>query len=301
MFAVWAAEQATHFLGHDREHARRLAGGRHERRHPSQRCLLVEQRLNDRVVRRSLHRNANPPTPAHTLVSRGDEVPCPVARTRAARRDRHARARRRSVSGRRRPRGPPRAGPRQRRLRRPALRPRPALRDQRAHAAARRHGDDPRARDAVALALQPRLRRPERRLGVGRRPQREVAARGRGAGDHAASAGCAKASASSSASSHFVAVPTEPRRGFRATAFFFHLDGSATGGQPFYEHLVYPSNDHPRDKASFTFRFDVPAGTTAVANGVPLGRWTRKGADDLAVRAAPADGHGADPAGGRQL
>jgi aminopeptidase N len=78
--------------------------------------------------------------------------------------------------------------------------------------------------------------------------------------------------------SHFVAVPTEPTgEDFESTAFFVHLDGSATGGQPFYEHLVYPSNDHPRDKASFTFRFDVPAGTTAVANGVPLGRWTRKG------------------------
>ena len=77
---------------------------------------------------------------------------------------------------------------------------------------------------------------------------------------------------------HFTAVPTVPDPGdFPTTAFFIHEDGSATAGQPFYEHLVYPSNDHPRDKASFTFRFDVPAGTTAVANGVPLGRWTRKG------------------------
>ena len=58
---------------------------------------------------------------------------------------------------------------------------------------------------------------------------------------------------------------------------FVHEDGSATAGQPFYEHFVYPSNDHPRDKASFTFRLDVPAGTTAVANGLPVGRLTRNG------------------------
>jgi aminopeptidase N len=76
---------------------------------------------------------------------------------------------------------------------------------------------------------------------------------------------------------HFTAVPTVPGDAPWTTAFFVHEDGSATAGQPFYMHYVYPSNDHPRDKASFTFRFDVPAGTTAVANGVPLGRWTRNG------------------------
>jgi aminopeptidase N len=77
--------------------------------------------------------------------------------------------------------------------------------------------------------------------------------------------------------SHFTATPTEPGDDPASTAFLVHPDGSATAGQPFYEHYVYPSNDHPRDKASFTFRFDVPAGTTAVANGVPLGRRTSGG------------------------
>ena len=38
-----------------------------------------------------------------------------------------------------------------------------------------------------------------------------------------------------------------------------------------------PSNDHPRDKASFTIRFDVPAGTTAIANGVQVSKTTRRG------------------------
>jgi aminopeptidase N len=77
--------------------------------------------------------------------------------------------------------------------------------------------------------------------------------------------------------SDFTAVPTEPSEEFDSTALFVTEDGSATAGQPFAEHLVYPSNDHPRDKATFTFRLDVPAGTTAIANGVPLGRSTRRG------------------------
>jgi aminopeptidase N len=77
--------------------------------------------------------------------------------------------------------------------------------------------------------------------------------------------------------SHFTAVPTEPTEEFDSTGLFITEDGSATGGQPFSEHLVYPSNDHPRDKATFSFRLDVPAGTTAVANGLPAGVSTSHG------------------------
>ena len=76
---------------------------------------------------------------------------------------------------------------------------------------------------------------------------------------------------------HFTAVPTEVGDDPSSFALFIHQDGSATAGQPNVMHFVCPSNDHPRDKASFTFRFDVPAGTTAVANGVTLGHWTRNG------------------------
>jgi aminopeptidase N len=68
---------------------------------------------------------------------------------------------------------------------------------------------------------------------------------------------------------HFRAEPSEPVPGeFLSAAFFTSPDGSATAGQPNMMHSIYPSNDHPRDKASFSFRFDVPAGITAVANGV---------------------------------
>ena len=77
--------------------------------------------------------------------------------------------------------------------------------------------------------------------------------------------------------SHFVATPTPAGDEPESTAFFTHATGSATAPQPYFAHLIYPSNDHPRDKASFTFRFDVPAGSEAVANGLPLGHWTSRG------------------------
>jgi aminopeptidase N len=40
--------------------------------------------------------------------------------------------------------------------------------------------------------------------------------------------------------------------------------------------VFMPSNDHPRDKASFTIRFDVPAGETALGNGVLVSKWTAR-------------------------
>ena len=63
-----------------------------------------------------------------------------------------------------------------------------------------------------------------------------------------------------------------PRRRSRcdvdSAAFFITPDGSAAAPQPYDAHLIYPCNDHPRDKATFTFTIDVPAGRDAVANGV---------------------------------
>ena len=68
----------------------------------------------------------------------------------------------------------------------------------------------------------------------------------------------------------FTAVPTEPDEndGDSATeAFFTTPDGTATAPQPNVGHLIFPSNDHPSDKARFTFRLDVPRGLKAIANG----------------------------------
>ncbi len=48
-------------------------------------------------------------------------------------------------------------------------------------------------------------------------------------------------------------------------------DGLAMANQADVAHLVFPCNDHPSDKAIFTFRVTAPDGYTAVANGLPAG------------------------------
>jgi len=60
-------------------------------------------------------------------------------------------------------------------------------------------------------------------------------------------------------------------------AFVATPDGTALAGQPAAMHTVFPCNDHPSDKATFTFALDVPAGWTGVANGVPAGTTTSGG------------------------
>ncbi|MCX4515250.1 M1 family metallopeptidase [Streptomyces sp. NBC_01619] len=47
-------------------------------------------------------------------------------------------------------------------------------------------------------------------------------------------------------------------------------DGLAMANQADAAHRVFPCNDHPADKALFTFRITAPAGLTAVANGLPV-------------------------------
>ncbi|WP_078868379.1 M1 family metallopeptidase [Streptomyces sp. NRRL F-5727] len=49
-------------------------------------------------------------------------------------------------------------------------------------------------------------------------------------------------------------------------------DGLAMANQADAAHRVFPSNDHPSDKAAFTFRITAPRDLTAVANGLPAGR-----------------------------
>src|SRR6185436_13249493 len=62
-----------------------------------------------------------------------------------------------------------------------------------------------------------------------------------------------------------------------SAAFFVTPDGSATAPQPYDAHLIYPRNDHPRDKATFTYAIDVPAGRDAVANVTEIGHITSNG------------------------
>ncbi len=59
---------------------------------------------------------------------------------------------------------------------------------------------------------------------------------------------------------------------------FMHTDdGAVVAGQPDVAATWYPVNDHPIDKASYTFRITVPAGVEAVANGIPRGRTSSGG------------------------
>jgi aminopeptidase N len=74
----------------------------------------------------------------------------------------------------------------------------------------------------------------------------------------------------------FVAVPTEPDPGDVSTTAFFHTPhGTATAPQPDLAHRIFPSNDHPRDKASYSFRIDTPSDIIAVTNGVRVWKRTR--------------------------
>ena len=59
---------------------------------------------------------------------------------------------------------------------------------------------------------------------------------------------------------------------------FLHTDdGSLVIGEPHVAATWYPVNDHPLDKASYSFRVTVPAGLQAVANGELRGVFTHRG------------------------
>jgi aminopeptidase N len=78
--------------------------------------------------------------------------------------------------------------------------------------------------------------------------------------------------------SHYKAHPIQPDpNDLLGAPFFTTPDGSATAGQPAGTHTFLPSNDHPSDKATYTIRFDVPAGEPAFANGVLLSKSTSRG------------------------
>ncbi|MDH6236702.1 M1 family metallopeptidase [Cryobacterium sp. CG_9.6] len=53
-------------------------------------------------------------------------------------------------------------------------------------------------------------------------------------------------------------------------------DGAMVVNEPDGAATWYPVNDDPEDKATYTYRITVPAGKTAVANGLPVGAPTTK-------------------------
>ncbi|MFI6598713.1 M1 family metallopeptidase [Nonomuraea sp. NPDC050536] len=54
-------------------------------------------------------------------------------------------------------------------------------------------------------------------------------------------------------------------------------DGGLMLNQPIGAATVYPVNDSPQDKATYTFTITAPEGLTSLANGDPAGSWTKDG------------------------
>ena len=67
-------------------------------------------------------------------------------------------------------------------------------------------------------------------------------------------------------------------------------DGALVANEPEGASTWFPVNDVPTDKATYTFRVDVPEGTTAVANGRLRSTSHRRRPDDVDLAGRPADG-----------
>ncbi|MFI6725532.1 M1 family metallopeptidase [Streptomyces atratus] len=71
---------------------------------------------------------------------------------------------------------------------------------------------------------------------------------------------------------------SDPNGGQDSGGWLRTADGLAMANQADAAHRVFPSNDHPADKAFFTFRITAPKDLTVVANGLPAGT-ARNGAE----------------------
>ena len=69
----------------------------------------------------------------------------------------------------------------------------------------------------------------------------------------------------------------EPLPELGGSGFIHTDDGAVIVGEPHGAATWFPANDHPTDKASFTFHWTVPEGLEVVANGVPTGQVTNDG------------------------
>ncbi|MFF3492357.1 M1 family metallopeptidase [Streptomyces sp. NPDC002795] len=79
---------------------------------------------------------------------------------------------------------------------------------------------------------------------------------------------------------------SDPRPGKKEVGWLRTKDGLAMANQADAAHRVFPSNDHPSDKAYFTFRVTAPKEYTAVANGLPVAKTRQGGATKWAYRTA---------------
>jgi hypothetical protein len=74
---------------------------------------------------------------------------------------------------------------------------------------------------------------------------------------------------------HGVPEPIEDELGI--SGFIPTNDGAVIAGEPHVAATWFPANDHPLDKAAYTFKITVPAGVEAVANGKLVRKWTKNG------------------------
>jgi aminopeptidase N len=88
----------------------------------------------------------------------------------------------------------------------------------------------------------------------------------------------------------FTARPQAPDPDAAPAGFFWSKAGTVVAAQPDAAQQLLPVNDHPRDKATYRFVIDAPAGWTAATNGVLVSRrakagrvaWTFREPDPLA-------------------
>ena len=64
---------------------------------------------------------------------------------------------------------------------------------------------------------------------------------------------------------------------FGLSGFIHTDDGAIVIGEPHVAATWFPANDHPRDKATFTFHITVPAGVEALSNGMLVSQQTSGG------------------------
>jgi aminopeptidase N len=74
----------------------------------------------------------------------------------------------------------------------------------------------------------------------------------------------------------YVGIPEPIEEALGVSGFVHTDDGALIAGQPHVAATWYPVNDHPSDKAAYTFRVTVPAGLEAVANGRLQSRRTKR-------------------------
>ncbi|MEV4438494.1 M1 family metallopeptidase [Streptomyces sp. NPDC049577] len=77
---------------------------------------------------------------------------------------------------------------------------------------------------------------------------------------------------------------TSDPRGVPSGGWVPTTDGLVMANQADAAHRIFPGNDHPSDKALFTFHVTAPKDLTVVANGLPLGRRSKGAATTWTYR-----------------